>query len=46
MEYRRFQIIGGYRAFAIERGKTVRKNKIYFYMPNMFFRLRYVQIWH
>ncbi len=35
-----------YRTFTIERGKTARRNQIYFYMPNMFFMLKYVQIWH
>ncbi len=33
-----------YGTFAIKRKETVRKNQIYFYMPNMFFILKYVQI--
>src|SRR6266542_4815341 len=28
------------------KGETAGKNQIYFYMPNMFFMLKYVQIWH
>src|SRR2546429_7571130 len=32
-----------YGPFAIEKGITARKNKIYIYMPNMILRLKYVQ---